>query len=162
VSGAQAEWPALPWVPEVIRLDLESLQLAYTELARELGRSLRDSELASRTGLSRGAAREVLASLSRTGTSAARASEPASGGDDVRPSDRPQVREVLRRMLDALTPAERAVLVLSHAESMSTTEIGALLDLPEERVRELHGTSLLGVRALLALARMDGSGKLGA
>jgi RNA polymerase sigma factor for flagellar operon FliA len=62
-------------------------------------------------------------------------------------------RAVLAALLDELPPAERTVLSLYYYEELTMKEIGAVLEVTESRVSQIHSAALLRLRA--QLQRLD-------
>jgi hypothetical protein len=89
-----------------------------------------------------------------TGTRPPRLAGPPPVGE---PAELPYNRELLRRSLDALSEAQRVVVVLHHWWGLSTSEIAAVLGRPERAVAadlaageaELHEPTLAARLATL-------------
>ncbi len=58
-------------------------------------------------------------------------------------------REILAAVLDELPERERIVLSLYYAEELTMKEIGAVLEVSESRVSQIHSAALLRIRARL-------------
>jgi len=59
-------------------------------------------------------------------------------------------RDALARTIDGLPEREKLVLSLYYDEEMNLREIGAVLDVSESRVCQIHGQALVRLRARLA------------
>lgn len=75
------------------------------------------------------------------------------GPDEYGPVD---VRDQLRRALDALPRAQRAVLVLGFLDDLSDEEIAAMLDRKPATVRSLRHRGLAALRRELDGDRVEG------
>lgn len=141
----------MDWVPRLVRSRTSKLQEACRGLESELGRSPSEDELARRLKMSlaevdkllRDAPNVCFVSLSRTyhDADSSRDVREIDLLEDKRGAD-PLVETLKRDLKDRVTRglnrAEQLVLILYYYEAMTMKEIGAVLDLSESRVSQLH------------------------
>jgi DNA-directed RNA polymerase sigma subunit (sigma70/sigma32) len=63
---------------------------------------------------------------------------------------RSELRTLLTQAIDELDDKERKVLALYYLEEMTMKEVGAILDIGESRVSQIHTAALIRLRARLA------------
>lgn len=81
-----------------------------------------------------------------------------AGGDDgpERSLEQKEAAEAVRRALDALSPADREVILLRNFEGLATGEIAAILGTSHDAVRQRHSRALARLgRAYRRAARGD-------
>lgn len=77
-----------------------------------------------------------------------------AGGDDSA-GDRASMRAAIRAGLSRLTVPERRVLLLRHAEGMSTAEIAATMDLTEAQIEDLEASGRARLKTTIAMPALD-------
>jgi RNA polymerase sigma factor for flagellar operon FliA len=150
------ELRSMDWVPRLVRSRAHKLEKAIRALEAELGRFPDDDELADHLNLPRpeldkllrDATAVSLVSLSRKyyETDSTKdvceidVLEDKRGRDPLTDIQRRDVKELVTR---GLSRAERLVMVLYYYEELTMKEIGAVLDLSESRVSQMH-SSVMG------------------
>jgi RNA polymerase sigma factor for flagellar operon FliA len=143
------------WVPRLVRSRSSKLGRVQSELQSTLGREPSEAELAEWLNLSRedydklrrAASAVMQVSLSRKcgETDSSRdvceidILEDKRGRDPVRELQRKDLKELFTR---GFSRAERLILILYYYEEMTMREIGAILDLSESRVSQMHSAIL--------------------
>jgi RNA polymerase sigma factor FliA len=142
-----------------------NLQAAMAKLSSELRRVPTDEELAEHLGLSLAQLRQSLAESDRVLISL----DTMGNGDDEEgtlhelvadeseengdPADLVAESELKQRLAGALRELperEQLVLSLYYYEELTLKEIGAVLDLSESRVCQLHARAVMSLRSILA------------
>lgn len=157
------ELRARDWVPRSARERSRDYQRTLGELARSLGRSPTDGELADSLGvteselpeLERNAHLATQVSLDQpvgedTPLSALLA---APDGDDTNPArfmEHEDLRQVLAKALATLTEQERLIVKMYYFEHLLLKEIAAVLGLTESRICQIHGRIMGVLRARIA------------
>ncbi len=140
------------WVPRVIREKAHHLDRAKLELAFEFGREPSEEEIAGRMGLSAAEFEDLLKDVD------VRSQLPIEGagsdkGDDretqlveliedrsqERPFDAVSLKELREIATRGLSDKEQRVMSMYYFDSMTMKEIGAILDISESRVCQIHG-----------------------
>lgn len=153
---------ARDWLSRTARRRARSVQGAVTTLWNQLGRAPADDELAAHLGLDVAQLRQSLAEASRVMLSLDSVREDDDDGslheiladpNQVDPSDlslEADLQTQLVLALKELPEREQLVLSLYYHDELTLKEIGAVLDLSESRVCQLHARAILSLRALLA------------
>jgi len=151
-------------VPRSRRERVREVERANAALEEELGRAPTPEELATATGLSIDQIDDVLVNMHALATvSLSDGEEGGEGGSDTLaariaavattdPSDAAAMNEMKERLADAiveLPESERRVIVLYYAEGLLLKEIGAVLDVTESRVSQIHSRALARLGAAL-------------
>ncbi len=165
IRGAMLdELRTMDWVPRLVRSRVAKLEEASRTLEAELGRSPSEGELARRLRLSS----PELDKLMRDGTAVSVVSlsrkhyatdsnrevceidvlEDKRGADPLAETQKKDLKDLVTR---GLNRAERLVLILYYYEAMTMKEIGAVLDLSESRVSQLHSAILERLKSQFAL-----------
>ena len=145
------ELRAMDWVPRLVRARAHKLDGAIRELEAKLGRYPKDEEIARKLGLRleeyedlvKEASAVAMFSLSPSWSSADDDSENRRMDvlEDHRfsdPTQSLQQNEVKGRVIASLSEVEKLVVVLYYYEELTMKEIGAILDLSESRVCQIH------------------------
>ena len=159
------ELRARDWVPRSARERARDYQRAVSDLARTLGRTPTDHELAKTLGV----APEELTEIERSAHLATQVSidQPVGGedgtvmgsllaardGDESNPArflERDDLRRVLAKVLATLTEQERLVIKMYYFEELLLKEIAAVLGVTESRVCQIHGRIMGVLRARVA------------
>jgi RNA polymerase sigma factor for flagellar operon FliA len=145
------ELRSMDWVPRLIRSRAHKLENATRELEAQLGRYPTDKEIADHLGISvaeyeemvREASAAVMLSLNKSWSDDDDDRE--SGRSDLMEDERApdplqslQREELKRKIIDSLDETQRLVVVLYYYEELTMKEIGAVLDLSESRVCQIH------------------------
>jgi len=157
------ELRARDWVPRSARERARDYQRTVGELARTLGRSPTDGELAKALDVPE----EELNELERGAHLATQISLDQPMGDDTplgsllacphgedsnpaRFLERDDLRNVLAKALATLTEQERLVVKMYYFEHLLLKEIAAVLGVTESRVCQIHGRIMGVLRARVA------------
>jgi RNA polymerase sigma factor for flagellar operon FliA len=146
---------ASDWVPRLIRNKANRLGKAKLELAFELGREPRDEEIARRMGLSTDEYEALLREVE------VRAQLPIEGAysDDTddhdvqrvdliedrsqtQPLETLSIQEVREVATKGLSDKERRVVAMYYFDGLTMKEIGAILNISESRVCQIHSQVL--------------------
>jgi RNA polymerase sigma factor FliA len=146
----------LDWAPRSVHRQARAVASAVREIEQRTGRDARDAEVAEHMGLSleqyhqalQAAACCQLASLEDNGGDGH-----ADDADPFRDAADEQFRAALARAIAGLPERERLVMSLYYSDGLNLKEIGAVLDVTESRVCQLHGQALTRLRARLATWR---------
>jgi RNA polymerase sigma factor for flagellar operon FliA len=74
----------------------------------------------------------------------------ATGGDPAAWCERSALRHAVGRAVSALPARERLIVTSFYAGDISLRQIGDHLGISKQRVSQLHGRALVGLRAALA------------
>ncbi len=159
------ELRARDWVPRSARERARDYQRTVSDLARTLGRTPTDHELAKALGVPP----EELTEIERSAHLATQVSidQPVGGedgtvmgsllaardGDEANPArflERDDLRRVLAKVLGTLTEQERLVIKMYYFEELLLKEIAAVLGVTESRVCQIHGRIMGVLRARVA------------
>ena len=160
------ELRALDWVPRTVRQKARELQKVFVKLENRLGRSPYDSEVCDELGIDMEEYGELLAEVTPvTITSLDEAlGDQFSDSKDMRVIDQvedpdsvnplkelgfDEIKGILREAIAGLPENERIVVALYHYEELTLKEIGAVLDLTESRVSQIHSKAMMKLRSRL-------------
>lgn len=145
----------LDWTPRSVHRKLRSVGEAMRAVEARTGRPAEGREVAAALGISmdeyhailRDAAGSRLFSLD----DAEEAGRPEPAGEDGPDAAfaRAELARVLGNAILRLPERERLVLSLYYEQELNLKEIGAVLEVSESRVCQLHGQALVRLRALL-------------
>jgi RNA polymerase sigma factor for flagellar operon FliA len=146
---------ASDWVPRLIRNKANRLEKARLELAFELSREPSDEEIAKRMGLSVDEYEALLREVEvRTQLPIEGAYSDETDDHDVQrvdliedrtqtqPLDTLSVQEVRDIATRGLSPKERRVISMYYFDGLTMKEIGAILNISESRVCQIHSQVL--------------------
>lgn len=160
---------SLDWVPREVRRRENELKAAMVALETEHGRPSDDAEIAEHLGWTLQEVQETLA-LASQGTVLSLDSYVADCGDEdldpleclgynaadpVRHTQRSERRRVLVEAIEALNEQERTVLALYYFEDLTLKEIGAVLNVSESRVCQIHTKAIWRLQGRLARREED-------
>ena len=143
---------ALDWVPREMRRRENELKNALTTLEARLGRPADDLETAAFLGWSYDEYQETVSSVSQSTVLSLDAYIADSGDESLDPleclgygaddperhAQRQERRRVLVDGIESLNEQERTVIALYYYEDMTLKEIGAVLNVSESRVCQIH------------------------
>ncbi|HEY3268573.1 MAG TPA: FliA/WhiG family RNA polymerase sigma factor [Armatimonadota bacterium] len=143
---------ALDWVPREMRRRENELKSAIHNLEAQLGRPAEDQEIADHLGWTLEEYQVTLAAVSQSNVLSLDAYLSDCGDEDldpleclgyhsedpVRHAERSERRRVLVDGIEALGMQERTVVALYYFEDMTLKEIGAVLNVSESRVCQIH------------------------
>jgi RNA polymerase sigma factor FliA len=149
----------LDWAPRSVHRKARAAAAAMQEIERRTGREARDAEVAQAMEVSiedyhaivQGAATCRLATLDD-----ATADNAAGGADPFHETADEERRAALVRAIDGLPEREKLLMSLYYSDGLNLKEIGAVLNVTESRVCQLHGQALVRLKARLAHWRDGG------
>lgn len=153
----------MDFVPERVRRDARILEASRWRITQGRGISPSDDEAAESAGLDRKQLAAVKLALRRSSahsidipvpnsddTQLLRDKLPASGGDPATWIERHALCMAVGRAVSALPARERLIVASFYAGNVSLRQIGDRLGISKQRVSQLHGRALVGLRAALA------------
>ncbi len=160
------ELRALDWVPRSVRQKSRDLQKTFAKLENDLGRAPYDDEVCEELGISLSEYEELLAEVTPTTIISLEETRPDRESDskEIRIIDQiedpgsnnplkelgyAEVKEILKESISSLPEKEKLVVALYHYEELTLKEIGAVLDLTESRVSQIHSKAILKLRSRL-------------
>ena len=167
------ELRALDWVPRSVRQKSKFVQRAYSELEEKLGRTPYDDEVCEHLGLEMEDFEKLLADAAPVNVFSL--DETFGGGGDSdskemsildtiedKNTDSPlqklsfdEAKKILKEAIMTLPEKEKLVIALYHFEELTLKEIGAVLDITESRVSQIHSKVMLKLRSKLQLKMRD-------
>jgi len=161
------ELRALDWMPRQVRKQAREIEQAMSRLDQELGRPATERELAGSMGLTVDKLQQALFDSSASTISINRMVD-ADGSDrssQVMPdladehaldpldyTERMELSKALAGAIGQLSAREQQVLSLYYVEELNLREIGAVLEVSESRICQLHTKAILRLRTILARA----------
>jgi len=145
------------WAPRSVHRAQRKVSQAIRDLEVSLGRSASDAEIAQSMGITadeyyaivRDAAACNLASYDQFSEDG----EPNVSLDEttqpLRYADKQEFRAHLVKAIDELPERERLVLSLYYNDELNLKEIGAVLDVSESRVSQIHSQAVVRLRTYL-------------
>lgn len=160
------ELRALDWVPRSVRQKAKDLQKVYSKLENELGRIPYDDEVCEELNITIEEFESMLSDVAPSTIISLEESMPERGSDskEIRlidtiedpGSENPlkalgfaEVKSILKETIVSLPEKEKLVVALYHFEELTLKEIGAVLDISESRVSQIHSKAILKLRAKL-------------
>lgn len=158
---------AVDWVPVSVRQKSKELERCYTELEARLGRSATDAEIAAELGMDMRQfatlLREVAATtiislddfISSEDTDERKKRivdllEDEKAPDALNLFELREVKELLAQTIARLPKNEKTVVALYYYEGLTLKEIGAVLNLSESRISQLHTKAIMRLRGSLS------------
>lgn len=148
------------WAPRSLHRTFRRVAKAIREVEAAAARAARDTEVAERLGMSTEAYRRV---LQEAATHKIFSIDELAAGDDTisaglcagghGPADaleQQQCRQLLADCIAGLPKRERLVISLYYDQGLNLREIGALLNVSESRVCQIHGQAVVRLRARAA------------
>lgn len=162
------ELRTLDWVPRLVRSRSHKYERALAELSTELKRDPTEDEIARRLGVTRPEFEKIVKERNAAYTlSLSREWGTEDGNKDMRqtdlvadkrvadPGDAMQRNELKHLITRGLSETEKLVMVLYYYEELTMKEIGAVLDISESRVCQIHAEIVRRLHDQLKGARED-------
>jgi RNA polymerase sigma factor for flagellar operon FliA len=158
---------SMDWVPVSVRQKSKELEKLYAGLEARLGRAATDQEVADELGVSLDNLSAMLKEIAATTIISLDDFLPGEEGEekkkriiDMLQDDRSadaleivelaEVKEVLSNSISRLPEKEKTVIYLYYYEGLTLKEIGAVLNLSESRISQLHTKAVLRLRGSLS------------
>ncbi len=162
------ELRAIDWIPRSVRQKSREIDEQVQYLEVRYGRPPTDDEIAQSLNMSQEEFNQTLLKLSST--SMLSLNDMLSIADDeslprietVRSpnryqpeevAERHEIRQVIVDAINELPEKEKMILVLYYYEDLTLKEIGALLEVTESRVSQLHTRAMMRLRNILSNSR---------
>lgn len=160
------ELRALDWVPRTIRQKSRELQRVYARLENKLGRMPYDDEVCEEMKISMKEFENLLTEVTPTTIISLEETMSSNRGDskDIRILDTVEspgnesplkemsfneLKDLLKDTISNLPEKEKLVIALYHYEELTLKEIGAVLDITESRVSQIHSKAIIKLRSKL-------------
>jgi len=159
------ELRAMDWVPRSIRQKASNVDKVVQALQAKLSRSPEDEEVAKEMGISLDQFHDTLNetksipvfSLEDLGIAKESGEQQSlldclAGKADADPQTQIrliELKEIIAKAIDALPEKERLMVSLYYYEELTMKEIGAVLDITESRVSQIHSKAVYRLRTKL-------------
>ena len=160
------ELRALDWVPRSVRQKSRELQRVYARLENQLGRVPYDDEICEEMKINMKEFEDLLTEVTPTTIISLEEAMPDRRNDakEIRiietienpGSDNPlkelgfnEMKKILKETIANLPEKEKLIIALYHYEELTLKEIGAVLDITESRVSQIHSKAVIKLRAKL-------------
>lgn len=144
------------WAPRSLHRRARDVADVVREIEQQSGREARDTDVARRMGLGLSELHDIQQDAARSQVFSSDALDDPEAlhhvADETTPLDHVQQEEFRRELARAVAqlPArEQQVMSLYYEREMNLKEIGAVLEVSESRVCQIHGQALLRLRARL-------------
>lgn len=159
IRGAMLdELRSTDWAPRSVHRRLREVSEAIREIEQATGRDARDIEVAEKLGISladyneivKDGARCQILSLDVGGEDGNETLDtPDTTGGPLDDLQQREFQEALAEAIAGLPERERLVMSMYYDDELNLREIGAVLDVSESRVCQIHGQALIRLRARL-------------
>ncbi|SHG57466.1 RNA polymerase, sigma 28 subunit, SigD/FliA/WhiG [Thermosyntropha lipolytica DSM 11003] len=157
---------SMDWVPVSIRQKSKELEKVYSRLEAKLGRAASDEEVAEEMGIDLEKLNKILREVAVTTIISLedfyageegeekkkRWADIIEDGDSINALEileLTETKEILARAIAKLPEKEKLVIYLYYYEGLTLKEIGAVLNLSESRISQLHTKAILRLRGSL-------------
>ena len=171
IFGAMIDWlRSMDWVPRTVGQKAKMLDNAYAKLEQELSRSPTDKELARELNLDMGELNKLLGEVSGLTLLSLEQEFSSEGGEGsltlldmieskqyvnpVEELENDEFKKHLTGLIDLLPEKEKLVLALYYYEELTLKEIGAILNLSESRISQIHTAAIRKLKVKLS-AQME-------
>ncbi|AGH74141.1 RNA polymerase sigma factor FliA [Edwardsiella piscicida] len=153
------------WVPRSVRRNARGVSAAMQRAEQRLGRTPGDSEIAQEMGIPLEEYQQILLDTNTSqlfsydewreehGDSAEPALEQSEEANPLRQLLESDLRGRVIAAIEALPEREKLVLTLYYQEELNLKEIGAVLEVGESRVSQLHSQAIKRLRTRLLSQR---------
>ena len=149
----------LDWAPQALRRKSKEINEARDKLQHELGREADDQEVQQAMGIGLPELQKLRDRIHRSNIGTFRGHDGSANdennieyypdSDSKSPHllfQKQELRAILAGAIDRLTPRARLVVSLYYFEELTMKEIGAILDVKESRVSQIHSKTMLQLR----------------
>lgn len=166
IRGAMLdELRAADWTPKHLQKKINTIKNAYSELQQKLGRQPTEEEVADELEIEIGELQSLLEKAHRSisislDEISSKVDDRGDGNYDIHEHlsddtslnplellEREDAKEHLKRAIESLPEREKLILSLYYWEELTFKEIGAVLNVSESRVSQLHSQALLRLKA---------------
>ncbi len=146
------------WTPRSVHHKYRQVAEAINEIERETAKPAQAADVAARLNISVDDYHKILSdsassrlfSLEETIEEPGHRAPPKSAGNTPEQDlDESQFRDHLVQAIESLPERERLVLSLYYEQELNLKEIGAVLDVTESRVCQIHGQAVTRLRAAM-------------
>lgn len=148
------------WAPRSVHRRQREVSDAIRKIEQQTGREARDAEIAERLALPLGEYHDIVQDAARCQVISLDAQRDEDDGEAMDYADpgagpadllqRDEFRAALAEAIAGMPERERLVMSLYYDDELNLKEIGAVLDVSESRVCQIHGQALLRLRARLS------------
>ncbi len=162
------ELRAMDWLTRSSRKNANDLEHVISKLEEELGRVPEESEIASEMHVSTEKVRDIFSEVSGAKILSL---DFSSGPDDsstlldtlvdkknptpCKVIEQEDIKKIFMDLMELLSEQERNVLALYYFEGLVLKEIGAVLNISESRVSQIHAKAILHLRSKLRSHCLD-------
>jgi RNA polymerase sigma factor FliA len=151
----------MDWSPRALRRQARRIEEAQRELSTTLGRAPNELEISTHLGMPLEEYQRLLGELrgldlgslyagsEEEGQESPQLSLTSKEEDPFSQCLRSEMRSLLAEAIEELGEKERHVLGLYYLEELTMKEVGAILDLGESRVSQIHTAAILRLRSRL-------------
>lgn len=150
----------MDWSPRRLRRQSRQIEQVKRDLSAELARAPSDTEIASRLGMGLGEFQRLRGELHGLDIRSLRGQFNDGLVDENVPATHPEedpfhlalrteMRAILAQAIEKLGEKERRVLGLYYLEELTMKKVGALLNIGESRVSQIHTAALIRLRSRL-------------
>jgi RNA polymerase sigma factor for flagellar operon FliA len=145
----------LDWAPRSVHRKARAVANAIRELEAEIGREARDTDVASKMGVSLDEYHKIVedaagCQISSLTTEEGEINATDPEADPFRDVLDERFREALTEAISGLPDRERTVMSLYYDDELNLKEIGAVLKVSESRICQIHGQALTRLQARLS------------
>lgn len=149
------------WVPRSVRRNAREVARVLEQLEQELGRNATETEVAQRLGIEISEYRQILLDTNNSqifsydewqeeyGDSIEHVTDDHQRENPLHQLLEDNLRQRVMDAIEALPEREKLVLTLYYQEELNLKEIGAVLDVGESRVSQLHSQAVKRLRIKL-------------
>lgn len=147
------------WLPRSVRRSGRELEQTIRRLEQQLGRVPEEREIATELGMELNEYHQLLLDtnnglvLSYDEVVTDSPNAETNGDEEAEPEAQigaAELKSLLVQAIDSLPEREKLVMTLYYQEELNLKEIGAVLDVTESRVSQLHSQAIKRIRARVA------------